>query len=471
VNPTDEQTHIVDLSKATDSNLLINAYAGTGKTATLEMIERAVKAKPILYLVFNKRNALEAEGRMLSTTTVRTFNSIGHRIWARAQVTKNLRVAPKKSADILRSIIDDSPKAIRSEIWSVFWDVVNAVALAKALGYIPEGKFPIAKPLISAGAFHARLDEKPDDLIADLIDAVLLRSIKEAYNGSIDFNDQIYMPALFGGTFPKFPLVLVDEGQDQNPVNLAMLKRLTGSSRSIVVGDRNQAIYQFRGAEENGMDKIAAAYGMTPCDLSVSFRCPEAIVTHARWRVPNFKWSNPGGKVEKLTELALSDIPDHAAIICRNNAPLFRLALRLLASGRSVAVVGSDVGPRLIGMMRKLGPEDMSQASVKSAISDWLAERLAKESKTAEDLAACMRVFADYGATLGQAIAYAEHLLKQSGTIQLLTGHKSKGLEFETVYFLDEFLLRDDEQDQNLRYVIQTRSKNQLFYIESSQIQ
>ena len=88
MTPTDEQLHILDIATGSDQNLMINALAGTGKSSTLELIERAVSTKPILYLVFNKKNKEEAEGRMLSTTTVRNFNGLGHRIWANSQSRK-----------------------------------------------------------------------------------------------------------------------------------------------------------------------------------------------------------------------------------------------------------------------------------------------------------------------------------------------------------------------------------------------
>ena len=39
---------------------------------------------------------------------------------------------------------------------------------------------------------------------------------------------------------------------------------------------------------------------------------------------------------------------DASTIICRNNAPLLRMAFRLISSGRSVNVLGSDLGPRLV---------------------------------------------------------------------------------------------------------------------------
>jgi superfamily I DNA/RNA helicase len=82
-----------------------------------------------------------------------------------------------------------------------------------------------------------------------------------------------------------------------------------------------------------------------------------------------------------------------------------------------------------------------------------------------------MRVFAEHGDSLSQAISYAEHLFAQKGTISLLTGHKSKGLEFDDVYWLDPGLVDiTSEQEANLAYVIQTRSKNKLTMLDSSQV-
>jgi len=84
LNPTEEQAAIIHAATSTSDNLMLNALAGTGKSSTLKMIDRAIKTKPALYLVFNRRNADEAtsSGEFADTTTIRTFNSLGHRIWA-----------------------------------------------------------------------------------------------------------------------------------------------------------------------------------------------------------------------------------------------------------------------------------------------------------------------------------------------------------------------------------------------------
>src|SRR5260370_32350989 len=132
---TEEQATIIASAKASKANLMIQALAGTGKTSTLESIERAVPRGPVLYLVFNRKNADEASKRMLSTTTTRTFNSMGHRIWATG---RNISLDGKKTNTILHSIIDDAPRDYRVTLWGVYHEVLSGVGLAKALGYIPD---------------------------------------------------------------------------------------------------------------------------------------------------------------------------------------------------------------------------------------------------------------------------------------------------------------------------------------------
>lgn len=469
---TDEQLDILNAAHVTKSNLMIEALAGTGKTSTLEAVVDHLPHQPVLYLCFNKKNATEAEGRMPSTVTTRTFNSIGHRAWA-ASTGRNLSLDFKKSQTIFKAIAEEMPKGARDTAWECYWQVLAGVNLAKALGYLPPDTYPGIKPLIGQGAFHAMLEEEPDDLTADLIDAVLVRSIKSAYAGVVDFNDQVYMPALFSGTFPEFPQVLVDEYQDLSPTNHALLHRLAGKRRLIGVGDPCQNIYGFRGASAGGMGEAVARYGMVTFPLSTSFRCPSEIVRHVHWHVPHFRAHKEGGNVCIPASLAHTDIGDSSTIISRNNAPLLRMAFGLLSSERSVAIVGSDVGPKLIGILRKLGPGSSTRTQTLGLIADWEAEKLAKESTTAADLAACMRVFAEHGSDLDQAISYAEHLFRQTGSILLTTIHKAKGLEWPDVIHLDPWLVRKHPTDQNknLDYVCSTRSSCSLTEIDSDRIQ
>lgn len=495
MNTSEQQRHILDLIADTDDNLLVEAGPGTGKTYMLRLIDNLVNIKSlyerfvydpktgeehnILYLAFNRRIVEEAnepddEGnqKFHDTTAIRTLNGAGHRIWGQT-ASGRLTVDTKKTINIFRTIVESLPdKEDKDNAWNDYLLIKSGVDMAKALGYVPEDGYPRAKRLISTEDFFDSLEERPSEFTRLLIDEILLKSIQLAYSGSIDYNDQLYMPTLFGGSFPSYPLILVDEKQDFSPINDEMLRRYAEKgARIVAVGDTWQSIYAFRGAVQGGMEKTKADFNCTVADLSVSFRCPSEIVKH-QTRNPKLTWSREGGRIIYPAIVHVTDFPDDAVIICRNNAPLFTLALRLLASKRGVNVTGTDIGYKVINIMNKLGKDSLPREQVLDAIEAWRQDKLSVQSTTANDTADCMRVFACFGKTLSEATGYAEHLFAQRGAITLTTGHKAKGLEWEKVYHLDRHLIRTDidEQEKNLDYVITTRSAEELTEIESERI-
>lgn len=475
MTPTAEQVAIVEAAKSTTDNLLINALAGAAKTTTLVMIAEAIQGVPILSLAFNKRIATEMEKRLPSHVQCRTLNAIGHRTWAQA-CSKKLILDTKKSYTILKGFVDGLNRAQKTEAYESFSDTLKLIGAAKMAGYIPDDIIPHARRLISCEDFWQLQDEEVDRQSRWIVDSVLKTSIEQAYNGFIDFDDQIYMPTLFGGSFPRFPLVLVDEAQDLSPLNHAMLEKLV-VQRLIAVGDPWQSIYAFRGAMSSSMSTLRVHFNMKEMDLSISFRCPKAIVLRARSRAPHMQWPDwaEEGSVNAPTEWSALDIPDGSAIICRNNAPLFSLAFQLIRAGRGVTVVGSDIGPALVKALKKLGPEDMTYEQTEKAIDMWQTERLkkAKGKAAVYDKAECFRVFLSVGGSLAGAIAYAEEIFRAVGPIQMLSGHKSKGLEWDAVFHLDPHRIpspfcktdEENEQELNVRYVIETRAKKSLTLI------
>ncbi len=475
LTPTPEQQAIIEAACNTKDNLLINALAGAAKTSTLVMIAHSLPMQPILSLAFNKRIATEMADRLPGHVLCKTLNAIGHGVWAQASA-KRLTLNTKKSYEILKGLVDGLKRGEKSEAYESFSETLKLIGRAKLAGYIPE-RVPTGRRLVECDAFWADLDEEVEEGSRDLVDRALIDSITQSYRGIIDFDDQIYMSTLFGGTFPKFPLVLVDEAQDLSSINHAMLDRLV-VNRLIAVGDPYQSIYAFRGAMSTSMATLRERFSMMEMNLSISFRCPRAIVERARFRAPHMQWPEwaEEGQVNAPIEWTSTLIPDGAAVICRNNAPLFRLAFTLIRSGRGVTVVGSDIGPALVKALRKLGPEDMTYEQTLKAIDAWEVERLRKgKGKAAiKDKAECLRVFLSVGGNLAGAIAYADSIFKSSGPIQLLSGHKSKGLEYDHVFHLDPsripspYAVTDDEQEQeqNIRYVIETRAKKTLTLIE-----
>jgi hypothetical protein len=187
------------------------------------------------------------------------------------------------------------------------------------------------------------------------------------------------------------------------------------------------------------------------------------------------EWAEEG-TVNVAESWSAADISDGSAVICRNNAPLFRLAFTLIRAGRGVTVVGSDIGPALVKALKKLGPEDMDYEQAHKAIDAWETDKLrkAKGKATTKDKADCLRVFLSVGGDLRGAIAYAESIFKSAGPILLMSGHKSKGLEYDHVFHLDPSRIPspyasgpdEEEQELNVRYVIETRAKKSLTLIE-----
>lgn len=458
---TPEQLAILDFVATSRSNLMISALAGTGKSTMLWLLDKAAKVQPHLYLVFNSANAEEARTKFPSTTTVRTFNACGHRIWA-AACAKNLSLNKRKIYNIFQALTEEVSRIEAKEMWEVYDQVIEGVHLARSIGYIPSNLANTDKRLCGAETLYTFMDSRPPALARLLINSILTESIRQAYEGTIDFQDQCYMPALFGGTYPRFPLVLIDEYQDLTPVQHAMIDKLCKSSRQIGVGDDAQSIYAFRGAMCGSMTHAKVGFEMAEMELSVSFRCKSEIVKNVHWRVPKFQWFDEGGRVEYVTSIAIGESP---TILCRNNAPLISKAMSCLQSGVSVNVSGTDISGRLIRQMAKLGPEELTQAQTLSAIDTWELEKLANSSKSARDTAECMRVFARKSPSLGSTIAYAKHMFEQSGEIKFMTGHKAKGLEWDHVYHLQPELCTDFGQDPNVKYVIDTRAREVLSYI------
>lgn len=473
---TEEQTAIIDFARAERTNLLINALAGAAKTSTLRFLCKYLPVEPTLSVAFNKRIADEMSKVLPGHVRCATMNSVGHRVWG-AAVGKRLVLETKKNYNLVKALIDTLPRSEKNDAWDIFGDITKAISKAKLSGYVPAGT--PTKSLLTEEEFFGTLDEKMDNWFVGLVNKALGEGIKQAYAGLIDFDDQIYMSTLFGGSFPQHDVVMVDEAQDLSPLNHAMVHKLVGpKARLIAVGDPWQSIYAFRGADTGSMGKLRDHFRMHEMTLSVSFRCAINVVKNAHKRVPHMKWPTWAveGIVEALPEWNADCIPDNSAIICRNNAPLLTAALFLLRAGRGVQLVGTDLGPQLTKILKKLSDDtSITQEKVHELINLWEIDKLkkARNSAAVADKAECLRVFANFGPTLGAAIAYCEHIFSAKGPIQLLSGHKSKGLEWDTVYHLDPHRIpspwakegEDLEQELNVRYVIETRPKKELYFV------
>lgn len=487
---TPEQDAIIAEAKSEES-LILTAFAGAAKTTTLCLLAKKLPIVPTLCCAFNKRIADEMAKRMPSHIQCSTMNSLGHRAWG-AKLGRRLVVETDKGYNIVNELMNTLVPDEKKRMGEGFSSLLRMVRLAKSNGYVPE-KFRIkgmGHTLCELEEFLEQigtdLEVEPDDEFIGWFHHCLARSITMAYEGRIDYDDQIYMSVLFDAPYPRFKIIMVDEAQDLSPLNHEALRRMFGG-RLIAVGDPFQAIYGFRGAHTGSMALIKDEFKCKELFLSISFRCPIAVVERARSRAPTMKypeWAKPG-LVERLGEYTHETFHDGDVVICRNNAPLFSLALKLIRAGRGISLRGNDIGKSLIKVLQKLGPGNLPREVVIQEIANWQEEQLKKSRPSRHaginDRAECLRVFAEVGQTLEESIAYATRLFDMAGPIELMTGHKSKGLEFNRVFHLDPFLIPSKfalrcaedgdpsklEQEKNLRYVIETRSQDSLFLIDS----
>jgi superfamily I DNA/RNA helicase len=468
--PTPEQAAIIAAGIESRDNLLIVARAGAAKTSTLVMIAEALPKTPILSLAFNVAIKKEMQARLPQNCEAKTLNGLGHSAFARF-LGRRLELDDDKLYKALKAEVNDLPQADKDVAYGRMAQILKMARDAKQAGYVPAKLHSQLRPLLESEEFFGGLDEEPTALEEQLVNRILTVSFKQALGGRIDFNDQVLLPAVMPVQFDSPELTLVDEAQDLSPINHVLLRKLVKNKRIIAVGDPCQAIYGFRGAANNSMDLLAQQFSMREMYLTISFRCPQEIIKAAWWRAPDMRWPDwaKPGAVRTLTRWSLDEVPDGAAIICRNNAPIISLAFMFLRAGRYPELPGNDIVKGLVKLLRGFGKNDMTAEQLHSEIDVWAAqqERRTRALKTLHDRVESLHIIAEQGDTLGDAIIWAETLQNSAGRIKLMTGHKSKGLEFPEVFFLDQQLLSTEGQDPNVKYVIQTRAQERLTYIYS----
>ena len=361
MTPTIEQQAIIDAARS-PASLMVNALAGTGKTTTLTMLAKALPKEPTLALAFNKKIKEELEKRFPSHFTVMTMNGLGHRAWSFTINKKQMLLDDKKVTKLTTEALKNFPES--KSAWA---QIRAAVVYAMAKGLVPS-RFEHAKSFIpDTPATWASLNEEYDLGLSDgelrLARKILIDSIEAGLKGHISFDDQIYLPTVFNGSFPRFPIVMVDEAQDLSPLNHAMLRKVC-AGRLIVVGDPRQAIYAFRGADSASMANIKSLKkDWIELPLNTTFRCPQSVVERQWDHAPQYVAapSNPKGEIIDLQgkEWNWHNIPAHdVAILCRNNAPLLTMAFKLVRAGIGVNMLGRDIGRGLGRLIKQIEPSD-----------------------------------------------------------------------------------------------------------------
>lgn len=495
--PSPQGEAIIEAWNSTKKSLMIIAYAGTGKTTTLRQLAPHITERAVLSLAFNKKNAEDLAKVMPAHFTCSTLNSQGHRALQRAHA-RRLQLESDKNTQIIKTLAEEWGLGRLDE--DTFRLMSGLMRSAKSKGLMPS-QFTSFKSLVPDTQEHweALFDEEEAEFNPEVLNfvrqALIINVNKATKEGIIDYDDQIYISTLAIGAYERFPVVMVDEAQDLSPLNHLQIKKcLALNGRYIVVGDPKQAIYAFRGASSQSMPEIESLLpegSFIKLPLSVTYRCSKLVVERNVAHAPGFE-AHSSCHAGVLVDLRhketwdLDDVPDNRfAILCRNNAPLLSAAFRIIKSGRGVTMLGRDLGKTLIAFLHKVvGKNSLPLDETVEKIRKWLDKERellilnGKESQVAsiEDRAMCLLAVAE-GSGAMNSKEMEQKILDlfedRSGLIVLGTGHRAKGLEWDTVVHLDPWRIpskwaRDaDEngypeqlvQENNLKYVIETRAK------------
>jgi len=294
-----------------DGPLLVLAGAGSGKTRVItEKIAHLIKHRHyaperICAVTFTNKAAREMRERVAAKLgkkqatgpTISTFHTLGLNILRREYAGVGLRkgftiMDAADAVSLLRDVLKKSGP--------------DAVAAAEATQWRISGW---KNALVDPGAAAAGAEDSLERGAAHAY-ALYQRALR-AYN-AVDFDDLIGLPVQFLDQVPgrseewreRLGYLLVDEYQDTNLAQYQLLMRLIGQTGAVtVVGDDDQSIYAWRGAEPENLRQLARDYpSLKVVKLEQNYRSASRIL-----RVANRLISNNPHVFEKRLWSALGE--------------------------------------------------------------------------------------------------------------------------------------------------------------------
>ena len=283
--------------KCIDGPLLVLAGAGSGKTRVLTtriayMIQNGIDYDNILAITFTNKAAGEMKERIYKligfsarSMQISTFHSFGLRLikenYEYLGYDKNFLVFDSDdSLTIVKKILKEmnldpdkfNPRAIRNKISSLKNDLITPSEFKN-------------KAFLEIEKIIAVVYEKYQDTL-----------IK---NNSLDFDDLLILPIklftkrkdILDSYQEKFKYILIDEYQDTNEAQYKLTKLLASKYKNICcVGDSDQAIYGFRGANYKNILNFEKDYkDAKVINLEENYRSTKTILNAANSVIRNNK--------------------------------------------------------------------------------------------------------------------------------------------------------------------------------------
>lgn len=318
----------------------------------------------------------------------------------------------------------------------------------------------------------------------------LFKAMKEVDRKiGIEYIDQVWLP-LFVLKSPKYDLGIIDECQDLSAARLLLCRKLCRNL--FFIGDNDQGINAFAGADARAFEKIQASVD-EELPLKLSFRNPPNIVNKANALmknriIPDTKprtWLR-AQKTEKgpetsttLNELAakLDDDWGSNLIMCRYNAPLIKCALTLTRAKVPCFIYGRSLISELKNIVKGRKAYDIDDLMEKLDVYEERVQKSAPPPSfdAIRDKLNCIRMICNTIEELDDFEDATKELIREdkADSVNLATIHKSKGREKKNCHILFPPIEapyavtpEQKQQEQNLHYVALTRtsySYNQVF--------
>ncbi len=500
-------------------NAVVEAVAGSGKSTTaVAAMAYIASGLSAIFLAFNKAIAEDLKSKGVNA---RTFHSLCY-----GPVTKS-RMVNNVEGNKLRMLLKKELNGDDEFVYGAFAARLVGLARQTGIGCLVEDLEDEWHKIIQHHDLELENEKGNIPRAVEIARQLLMWSNE---SNMLDFDDLLYLAVKDGIALPKFDFVFVDEAQDTNAIQRAILRKiLKPESRLICIGDPAQAIYGFRGADSQSLQLLADEFDCAKLPLTVSYRCSQAVVAHAHKYVSHIEAAPnaPEGEVLDLTKVKLSKIIKNTAdglagnapctfrdpeteesivtesdiigfrpddlIVCRTTKPLVELAYRCLRAKVPVRIMGRDIGIGLKSLIGKMKANSIDELQLK--IEQWaerevdkaIAKQLEAKAESVQDKADCILCMIDSLGeddpdnqiepirTITALLNMIDEMFDESKKATTLASiHKSKGLEAPRVFWLNSLKCpapwaRQDwqkEQERNLAYVAITRAKTSLFLIE-----
>jgi len=501
--PSKYQQAIYDYVENGNGNLVVEAAAGAGKTTTLiNCLKRIPSDKRVLMSAFNKDivNDLKKKTSEFENVDVKTFHGLGLKMLKVAFPYLGLAKNDLKYVSYIKNNIRmyssiDTRRLSTKDYFKYIDNICKYVDYGRYYLCMTEGGLDFVESRYDIDTIN---DEKR--IAAQIIDWGK-ENLEE-----IDYTDMVCLPTMLNidSSEFKYDYIMIDECQDLNKAQRELILRcVKDGTRLISVGDRNQAIYSFAGADPDSFNKLLEIPNTKRLPLSISYRCPKNVVEYARQLVPTIEPNEANreqGNV--LFDVSINDASDGDMILCRNNAPLLQVYNEFLKLGKKAYIRGKDIGANLKIAVKSTKQDSINVDCMKDGVfvrlyddvfktRNKIMEKYAVDAKTAMksavidnklDIIKALEVLSEGLNTSKELIEKIDSIFsgdKKKEGVSLSTIHKAKGLEADNIFIVCRSLMpsksakKDWEisQEHNLEYVAYTRAKKNLCFVDEKDFQ